>query len=58
MWSATLIDQAGADSFDGISIDDAQGIILEVNKLADRMLGNRPYILTLPRIIEWVLSNK
>ena len=58
MWSATMIDQVGTDSFDDISADDAEGIIDEVNKLANKMLGNRPYILTLPRIIEYVLKNK
>lgn len=56
MWSATLIDQAGTDSFDGIEIYDANAIVEQVRILADKMLKNRPYILTLPRIIEYVVN--
>lgn len=58
IWSATLIAQAGTDSFEGIEMDDALAIIKEVEILADKMLGNRPYILTLHRIIAYVTTGK
>jgi hypothetical protein len=58
MWSATLLDQCGTDSFDNIDIDDACAICEEVQRLSEKMLRNRPYILTLPRIIQYVLTGK
>ena len=57
MWAATMIDQVGTDSFDNIDMEDAEAICEEVRRISEKMLRHRPYILTLPRIIEYVLTS-
>lgn len=61
MWMASLIQCCGTDSFEldeDCNMDDASEIIEECNKLGESMLGNRPFLHTLPMIIGWVIANK
>lgn len=60
IWTATMLAQSGTDSFHetDTTFEDQEGILEEVERLSEKILGNRPYILTLPRIIEWVRNNK
>jgi len=61
MWIASMAQNCGADSFEedeDYTIEDVNDICVECENLANKLLGERPYLNTLPMIIGWVLKNK
>lgn len=58
MWSASVIYQAGMDSFDDTDSNDSGKIVEFAQELAIKILRNRPLLTDLSDIIKYVIANK
>lgn len=57
MWATGLLLQAGIDSFENnISIDDADAIVKEVDKIARKLQNGRKQMFTLKEVIKEVTN--
>ena len=59
MWVATFRNFVDiCYDMESIGEEDVQAILQEVDKLSNNLLGRHPFILTLPRIVEYVSESK